>query len=312
MRVATLKRRILLLVDGSGQSFEMVSYISRAYVLWQTEIVLFHVLDPVPESFWDWEKDPLGPRYLSGLKDWESKKEAKILAFMEQARQALVTAGAAEDMIRIVVQKRQAGIARDALVEARNGYDAVALGRRGLGAIAEPALGGVAGKLLGSLTGVPLCIVGGKPRLGRILIGLDNSTGALRAASFVGKHLSASDPVVTLAHVIRNPERHYPDLISEAYAQKVLESAQEAIVPVFNKVTKSLTVAGIKQQNIVAKLITGVNSRAGALLDEAMHGAFGSLVIGRRGVSEVVQFQMGRVAAKITQIANQIALWIIA
>ncbi|MFZ2448719.1 MAG: universal stress protein [Syntrophobacteraceae bacterium] len=310
--MATAKRRILLLVDGSDQSYEMVNYISRAYVLWQTEIVLFNVLDPVPDSFWDWEKDPLGPQYITYLKDWENRQETQILAFMEKAREALITAGANESAIKIKVQKRQTGIARDALTEAKSGYDAVALGRRGLGAIPDPALGNVAGKMMGSLTNVPLCVVGGKPRLGRVLIGLDSSAGALRASAFVGKHLSASDPAITLAHVVRNPERNHPDLISEAHTQRLIEAAQSAILPVFNKVTRSLTAAGIKHSKITPKVITGVSSRAGALLDEARHGMFGSLVIGRRGVSEVVQFQMGRVAAKLTQITNEMALWIVA
>lgn len=309
--MATAKRRILLLVDGSDQSSDLVSYISRAYALWQTEIVLFNVLDPVPDSFWDWEKDPLGPQYLTFLKDWESKQMSKMLDFMQRAKQLLVSAGAQEDHISIKVQKRQTGIARDALVEARSGYDAVALGRRGLGAIPDPALGNVASKMLGSLTNVPLCIVGGKPRLGRVLIGLDSSVGALRAASFVAKHLSSSNPAVTLAHVVRNPERLAPELLSEAYTQRLIESARSAILPVFNKVTKSLTAAGIKPSQINTKVITGVGSRAGALLEEARHGMFGSLVIGRRGVSEVVQFQMGRVAAKLTQISNEMALWIV-
>ncbi len=310
--MATVKRRILILVDGSDQSYDLVSYISRAYILWQTEIVLFNVLDPVPDSFWDWEKDPLGPQYLTFLKDWESKQTNKMFDFMQSARQVLISAGADENLINIKVQKRQTGIARDALAEAKSGYDAVALGRRGLGAIPDPALGNVAGKMLASLTNVPLCIVGGKPRLGRILVGLDSSAGALRAAGFVAKHLSSSNPSVTLAHVVRNPERLTPELLSESYSQRLVESAQAAILPVFNKVTRSLTTAGIKPAQINTKIITGVGSRAGALLDEARHGMFGSLVIGRRGVSEVVQFQMGRVAAKLTQISNEMALWIVA
>jgi nucleotide-binding universal stress UspA family protein len=308
----TSRRRILLLTDGSAQSYEMISYISKAYALWQTEIVLFNILDPVPDSFWDWEKDALGPQYVTYLKDWEKEKEAKIKEFMERACQTLISAGAQENLIKLKIHKRRAGIARDALTEAKTGYDAVAIGRTGQGAVAEPALGGVASKLLGSLTNIPLCIVGGKPKLGRILIGLDSSAGASRAANFVGKNLSASDPAVILAHVVRNPERNHPEFISEPYIQKIVENAQNAITPVFNKVIKSLVNAGIKQPKITSKVITGAASRAGALLDEARHGMIGSLVIGRRGVSEVVQFQMGRVAAKLTQISNDIALWIVA
>jgi nucleotide-binding universal stress UspA family protein len=310
--MATSKRRILLLTDGSDPSFQMISYISKAYVLWQTEIVLCNILDPVPESFWDWEKDPLDPRYVTYLKDWETQKEAKIREFMDRAAQTLINAGAQEDFIKVKIQKRRAGIARDAVMEARTGYDAVALGRTGQGATAQPMLGGVASKLLGSLTNVPLCIVGGKPKLGRILIGLDSSAGASRAAKFVGRNLSACDPAVILAHIIRNPERINPELASEPRIQKIIENAHNAIAPVFNKVKRSLVNAGIKQSKITTKVITGAASRAAALLDEARHGMIGSLVIGRRGVSEVVQFQMGRVAAKLTQISDDTALWIIA
>jgi nucleotide-binding universal stress UspA family protein len=310
--MATSKRRILLLTDGSDQSYEMISYISKAYVLWQTEIVLCNILDPVPDSFWDLEKDPLGPQYVAFLKDWEKEKESKTREFMDRARQTLINAGAQEDLIKVRIQKRRAGIARDVLTEAKTGYDAVALGRTGQGGVAQPTLGGVASKLLGSLTHVPLCIVGGKPKLGRILIGLDSSAGALRAVNFVAKNLSASNPALTLAHIVRNPEPTNPEFASEPYIQKIIEGAQNAITPVFDKVKKSLAKAGVNQSRITTNVITGVSSRAGALLDEARHGMLGSLVIGRRGVSEVVQFQMGRVAAKLTQISNDIALWIVA
>lgn len=310
--MATSKRRVLLLTDGSDQSYEMICYISKVYFLWQTEIVLCNILDPVPDSFWDWEKDPLGPQYVAFLKDWETEKEAKTRDFMDRACQILITAGAQEDLIKVKVQKRRAGIARDLLTEAKTGYDAVAFARTGLGGVVQPTLGGVASKLLGSLTHVPVCIVGGKPKVGRILIGLDSSVGALRAANFAAKNLSASNPALTLAHIVRNPEPTNPEFVSEPYIQKIIESAQNAITPIFDKVKKSLVKAGVNQSRISTNVISGVPSRAGALLDEARHGMIGSLVIGRRGVSEVVQFQMGRVAAKLTQISSDIALWIVA
>jgi nucleotide-binding universal stress UspA family protein len=266
----------------------------------------------VPDSFWDWEKDPLGPQYVAYLKDWEAMKESKIREFMQRSRQTLINAGVQEDLIKLRIQKRRSGIARDAVAEAKSGYNAVALGRTGQGAGAQPMLGSVASKLLGSLTNVPLCIVGGKPKLGRILIGMDSSTGASRAANFVGRDLSASDPSVILAHIVRNPERTNPEFASEPHIQKLIENAQNAITPVFTKVQKSLVNAGIKRSKITTKVVTGAASRAAALLDETRHGMIGSLVIGRRGLSEVVQFQMGRVAAKLTQISSDIALWIVA
>ncbi len=70
-------------MDGSKQSYEMVNYISRAYVLWQRKS--FSSMSSTCAGFiLDWEKDPLGPQYITYLKDWENKKEGQILAFMEK------------------------------------------------------------------------------------------------------------------------------------------------------------------------------------------------------------------------------------
>ena len=52
------RRRILLAVDGSEQAFEAVRYVSRLLSPNRMEVVLFHVITKVPESFWDIEKAP--------------------------------------------------------------------------------------------------------------------------------------------------------------------------------------------------------------------------------------------------------------
>lgn len=309
--MANRRKRILLVVDGSDQAFEVVNYVGKAVNLWQTEVVLFHVMDRVPETFWDWEKDPTSPLALEHMKNWETQKESQIREFMDRACLVLANAGVPDDAVKTTVVKRKEGIARDILSEAQKGYDAVALGRRGLGAVDESLLGSVASKILFTLTHIPLCLVGGKPRLGRILIGLDNSAGGLKAADFTAKMLAASNPSITLANILRLPIE-YEQLISEDHAQEILESAENAIKPVFTKIRKSLVAAGVNPDRITAKVIKGAGSRALALLDEAKHGRYGTIVVGRRGVSEVPEFQMGRVAAKLTQISREVALWIVA
>ena len=45
-------------VDGSEQAFEAVRYVSRLLPPNRMEVVLFHVMTKVPESFWDMEKEP--------------------------------------------------------------------------------------------------------------------------------------------------------------------------------------------------------------------------------------------------------------
>lgn len=57
-------------------------------------------------------------------------------------------------------------------------------------------------------------------------------------------------------------------------------------------------------------MIMGYQSRAASLYNEAEKNGYGTIVIGRRGISVVEEFFMGRVARKITQMAKNSAVWI--
>ncbi len=304
------RKRILVAVDGSDQALDVVNYISKAVTIWQSEVVLFHVMDIVPDTFWDWERDPLTPQYLSYLKDWESRKEQEISEFMERARRVLLDEGIPEDAVQVNISKRKEGIARDILTEAEQDYDAVALGRFGRGAIEDSVLGSVANKVLFSLTNVPLCLVGGRPKLGKVLVGIDNSAGSLKAVDFTAKALAAGNPSVTLANVMRLPYEGFERVMTEEQAHKLMENAQKNVRSAFRKATKMLVSAGVDPKRLTSKVITGA-SRALALLNEAKHGRYGTLVVGRKGVSNVADFKMGRVATKVIQVSKEMAVWIV-
>ena len=55
----TIKRKILLAVDGSDQTLEAVRYIGTLVRPDMTEIVLFYVGSGFPEVFWDMNRNPL-------------------------------------------------------------------------------------------------------------------------------------------------------------------------------------------------------------------------------------------------------------
>jgi nucleotide-binding universal stress UspA family protein len=305
------RKLVLLALDGSEQCLDMVRYISQVLTLSNTEVVLLHVFEKVLPIFWDREHDPLAAKHLEYMQGWSAHKEEKVREFMEQASQILVGAGMPGDSITLNIQKRKQGIARDVLEEIRFGYDVVALGRRGLGGADDAMLGSVANKVLMHASGPAVCLVGGKPKAGKILVGLDNSWGSMRAANFVGKVLSKGDPAITLAHVVRFPHEEEAGPLSGDYLQKIQDEAAEAIQPTFDKVLKSLTGLGVKPEKISTKVLSGVVSRSTALLNEARNGRFGTIVVGRRGVSEVEEFEMGRVAAKLTQVARDMAVWVV-
>ena len=52
-------------------------------------------------------------------------------------------------------------------------------------------------------------------------------------------------------------------------------------------------------------------SRSGDIIREAREGAYGTIVMGRRGLSKVRDFLMGRVTSKVLNQAEDFAVWIV-
>jgi nucleotide-binding universal stress UspA family protein len=55
----------------------------------------------------------------------------------------------------------------------------------------------------------------------------------------------------------------------------------------------------------------GSYTRAGDILKEAKDGGYGTIVMGRRGLSKVHEFLMGRVTNKVLHRAEGFAVWIV-
>jgi nucleotide-binding universal stress UspA family protein len=309
------RKKILVTVDGSEQTFEAVDYLSGVVSAQETEIVLFHVMSKVPESFWDWEKDPLVPKHLEHLKKWESEREGRIRNFMRRVREMLVEAGVPEYSVMISIQKVREGIARDIIMEADRGYDAVLIGRKGMGGAEKQFLGSVADKVAGKLSSGNVWLVDGTPRKGKILIAVDSSDSATRAVRHVAR-MATSHHGVGLLHVVRGisvSAEGQEEIFPEGYRQRLLEEAESQIRPVFERASRRLAeVGGIRPEKVFTKIITGVASRAEAIYEEAVQGGYGTIVVGRKGLSRVEAFDMGRVTNKLSHRAKGLALWVVA
>jgi nucleotide-binding universal stress UspA family protein len=72
-----------------------------------------------------------------------------------------------------------------------------------------------------------------------------------------------------------------------------------------------LQAKGMVSARIKTKIVPGVYSRAAAILGEARDGDYGTIVVGRRGLSRVEEFIMGRVSNKVLQLARELAVWVV-
>lgn len=303
--------KILLIVDGSTQSSDMVNYAGQVFSPAATEVHLLHIKNRVPDAFWDWEEDPLVPQHVDYMKDWESQKDKEMQDFMRKSLKVLTDSGFPEDRVSSKTQARQSGIARDIINETKKGYDILMVGRKGLSTLDDQMLGSVASKLISTVTDLTVCLVGGRPKPGRILVGVDASQGAWRALQLVARATGTHDPAVTLLHVLRTPNSEHLSPQSADQVSKMVEEARKALQPVFDKAVKTLTESGVNLAKIASKAATGAVSRAGALVEEARKADCGTIVVGRRGLSKVEEFSMGRVANKVSQLGANLAVWIV-
>ena len=310
----TNRNRVLIALDGSEQSLEAARYLTRSIPLSRAEFVLFHVMSTLPESYWDLGDNPQLHSRLLALKRGEIKHEEEIKEFLNRTVELLKEAGVSDDAVKIAIQPRAVGVARDIVAESAKGYDAVVTGRTGKSKLAELLIGSVANKLLEKLSRVSVGIIGGAPATGRILVGIDGSDGATRAVEFTGKMFGGSGRRALLLNVLRRMD------IMTVFDQPVhlaeideytLDFAQDQMKTVFEKARNTLIKAGFEADRIESKMITDVGSRAGTIVETAVKGDYGTIIVGRRGLSNVQEFFMGRVSNKVIQLAKNCAVWVV-
>lgn len=316
------RRKILVAVDGSDQSLKTVGYVGRVLPGESTKITLFHVIHWIPEPFWDFDSDSGIRRRMSEFRGWKSRQAAAVEDFMERASALLRKAGYPPHHVTIHVKDRQVGVARDIIREAKSGYAGLVLGRRGLSPLQELTLGSIAQKVVYHARQIPIWIVGGQPDPNRILFAMDKSESTARIFDYVTNYLGVRNKDLLLLHVIRKFDlpggevkrsqtaRKWLDRL-ERVRREALDSEREIMELLFRQRIKTFEESGGDAGRIKTKILQGVSSRAGSVIAEAEEGGYGTIAIGRRGLSRVEEFLMGRVSGKVLQLAREMAVLIV-
>ena len=305
------KKKLLVLVDGSERSLLTVDYVGNCRAFADMKIVLFHVFSGVPECFWDLESEAVGAASAKQMRAWEGQRKREIKAYMSRAEQQLISLGIPEASIETVIHNRQKGVARDILIEAEKGYTAIVLRRRGMGGLEGVAVGSVANKLISKINFLPVLIAGRKQMTNKVLIGIDGSSSSFQAVEFVAEHLGDKGYGAGLFHVIRGLSVLNPDNPEFMMPSESVMTAEAAMQNTFNELTDKLVSAGFSPDSVFRKVVTGMHSRAGAIVQEAESGGYGTIVVGRRGLSRVAEFFMGRVSTKVIHAGRYFSVWII-
>jgi len=312
------RRNILIAVDASQHSFEAVRYVGQIVPPEGSAVTLLHVFDPIPESFYDLESVPSFRHQVIGVHAWEVQQKRNMEKFMEQAGRLLESRGYPRASIAAVIKEREVGIARDIVKEAGRGYDALVVGRKGMSPLKDLVMGSIANRLVSHVAQPPVWVIGDHPDTSRVLIAMDSSDGARRALEYVSRLWGRDHPELLLFHVTRGVESLMP-----TYEEALLESewldrardqfkrAETAMMSVLKDASRYLERQGADAGRISTKISAGARSRAAAIIEEARQGGYGTIVLGRRGISRVEEFIMGRVSSKVLQLAPKMAVWVV-
>ncbi len=304
------KQKMLVLLDGSDRSRLTLDYIASVEPFQKASLVLFYVYSQIPECYWDLDNDPTRPNAVKGFEAWRKEKLEKIEAFMQEAKKRLVQAGFAERNLAINIHERQRGIARDILEESQKGYDAIILRRRGMGKIQGITLGSVSNKLLSRLPEAPILLAGKRAHNHNLIIAVDGSPSSVRAVDFVARQFGSYDYSVELFHVIRGVGTLNPTN-PEFIPAEMFALIQEEVMRRLEELKQKLIAAGFSEEKVSGKVLNGAESRAEEIVREAEAGDCGTIIVGRKGVSRVQDFFMGRVCYKIIQSARDFTVWVI-
>jgi nucleotide-binding universal stress UspA family protein len=304
--------RVLIGIDGSDSAKGAVAYAAKFYDPRQTRVMLMHVEETI-------SYDGMAPEDAGSAASKTIDVKAVRERVMEGARKIMAEAahilknnGFSDDAVEIRIQQRERGVARDLMTEAQNGYNAVLVGRRGLNEPTDIIVGSTAYRLVSGIDYPPVVVVGDQPDPGNVLIGFDGSDDAFKGIACAARLMYRPNRRIVLCHVVRSMT-HSPDgqaVLTPEEQDEWIEANRRRIETVLTQARERLLAAGFTEDSIIVEMPEGRISRAVSITRAAEKNGCGTIVVGRRGLTMIKDFLMGRVSMKILHRAHKMAVWI--
>jgi nucleotide-binding universal stress UspA family protein len=306
-------KRILVSVDGSLKSMSAVDYVGKIMSKQNIHVTLFHVLMQRPEAYLDF--NVISAREDSSmLEEWLKKSGKYIDKFMSHAVNKLIQSGFSPNSVEVVSQDLETGYARDILKKAADNFDAIVVGRYGFSNLGNYVLGSITSKLAESIHKIPLIVVGAEVDAKKILIAFDCSANSKKAVDYVGDFADKKDCHVLLLTIVRPVNisvLKHERFFTEKYEQDWLDANTKKIALVMAEMKKRLVACGFSPDLISETILREKQSRAECIFSHARNQGFGTIVAGRKGLTDISEFVMGRVTRKILFMGSDKAVWIV-
>lgn len=145
----------------------------------------------------------------------------------------------------------------------------------------------------------------------KILVGVDKTNTAMHAVKYVGTIIrSLKPPKITLLYVYPEPPPHFyqsggllPD-----YEKEKKEFGRD----IFSEGRAILKECGVDSQTIdtVTRMASG-ETISQTILDVQKEGEYGTVVVGKRGVSRAEEFLFGSISNALVHSSGEFTVWVV-
>jgi nucleotide-binding universal stress UspA family protein len=303
-------KKILLAVDESAQSRQLIRYAAKICGTENVRFTLFHIEHFVPEIFARAaEENAAVKAELEMIRKEEETGEWNTRSL----KNLLQEEGVSEDRIDIVIQPIQEGIAKDILTYAEDGrFDAIAIARTGLTPRRDFFIGTVPEKIVEYALGIPVWIIDDESIALDFLLAVDGSENSFRDVDHIIRMVGPNPKFkITLFHAVPRL-RHYYTLEVEKKCLNLQEALhdfdRQRMEAFYREADKRFERAGIDSSRISKTTNSMSYDISTAILEEARR-EYGTIVVGRRG--ERNAFFTGRIALRMVQKLSGRNLWIV-
>jgi len=311
--------KFLLATDGSESSLRSAAYLAGLYEDTDgVEVTVFHASPGIPPIYTEEMHDPA---IQKKFETWKTRKEEEARGYLKETVRVLKDGGFPERQIKTRFSAQVVGVARDIIREADvERVDAVLIGKKGMGWLDEHFLGTISNKLLEIAEGYPLCVVEGKNlNSKKVLIALDADEAALEVTRFAGRILQGLKGVEILLFHFCGP---YCEILDPRESQDIREVREYFISrekgrvsQIFSQANKILSDYGLGEQSVQTqfKAETSLTEKKASqqILAAVAQGKFGTLILGRKGVSRAREFRLGSVCLRTVSEAENCAVWVV-
>ena len=172
------------------------------------------------------------------------------------------------------------------MAEAKKGYEAVVIGRRGMGKVESLMLGSVSAQVVQGVDWLPVWVIGGEIISSKMLLAVDASLNSRQAVMYAAPYAAQTGAEVTLLHVVRKFFPGWSPYLTSAGEEietELHENLKTKIQGMFDEYQGYLEKAGVVPDKIRTVCKFGSYSRAARYPRDRQGGELRHHYYGQKG-----------------------------